>query len=113
MEQYFVLVLAVLTSVAAYLAGRVVLGRSAATVRYAVGRMLECVGMTIVFFAINVAAGVVIGLVGRLVTHQFISLYLGNDVSLLVLSLLQGLVFLFWRDASRAERRLREASVRG
>jgi hypothetical protein len=100
MERYFVLVLVGVTSVAAYLAGTAVLGCSPARVRHAFGKMLECIGIAIVFFAVNVAVGVAITLASRTIFHRFMSMYLSNDISLLVLSLLQGLLFLFWHDSA-------------
>jgi len=100
MAEYFTLILVGLSSGVAYLIGVNAQGRSPAALRAAMGKMLECLGVTVVFFGINLAAGMVIALMGRLVTRQFVSLYLANDISLLVLSFLQGLVFQCWRDLS-------------
>jgi hypothetical protein len=99
MEQSFVLVLVGLTSVGAYLVGAKWLGLSRAGLRKAIGRTLECAGMTLGFFVVNVVAGMVVILVARVLTREFVSLYYANDVSLLVLSFFQGLTFLWWRRA--------------
>ena len=81
MEGVFLLSLVAATSAAAlaYAARR---GRSLprAAFRAAVGRALECIGLTAAFF---------------------VSLYLSTDVSLLVLSALQALVFQHWLASSR------------
>jgi hypothetical protein len=99
MEQSFILVLVGLTSVGAYLVGVKRLGLSRTGLRTAVGRTLECMGLALGFFVVNLAVGMTIVLVGRLLTREFVSLYYANDVSLLVLSVLQGLTFLWWRQA--------------
>ncbi|HYL81459.1 MAG TPA: hypothetical protein VEU07_11645 [Candidatus Acidoferrum sp.] len=98
MEQFFVLGLIGITSVGGLLLGVGALGYSGKGLRAAVGKTLECVGATLVFFLANLAAGMAVVLLGRLLTRGFVSLYLANDVTLLVLSLLQGLTFEWWRE---------------
>ncbi|HSB70896.1 MAG TPA: hypothetical protein VLH58_03910 [Candidatus Methylomirabilis sp.] len=98
MEQAFVLALVGLTSLAAFLLGARGLGLSWNGLGAAVGRMLECVGLALVFFVTNLAAGMTVVLLGRLVTRGFLPLYLANDVSLVALSLLQALTFQWWRE---------------
>ncbi len=95
----FVLGLVGLTSVGAYLVGTRKLGLPANGIRLAAAGALECIGMTLVFFIVNVMAGVVIVLAARILTRQFVSLYFADE-TLLVLSLLQGLVFKYWRGTS-------------
>jgi hypothetical protein len=94
----FLLGLGALTSAGAYLIGRRRLGLSRNTVVTAITKLLECVGMALVFFGLNLAVGMVGILAGRLLTRGFVSLYLANDVVLLVLSLLQGVTFQWWRE---------------
>lgn len=101
MGEYFTLVLVGLSSGVAYLIGVNAHRRSRVALRAAMGKMLECLGTTVVFFGINLAAGMVIALMGRLVTRQVVSLYLANDISLLVLSFLQALAFQWWRELSK------------
>ena len=101
MEQPFVPALVVLTSVGAYVFGIKRLGWSGMGIRSALSRMLECVGMILVFFLVNLAAGVMAILAVRLLTRGFVPLYLIGDETLLVLSLLQGLAFYLWRESSR------------
>lgn len=69
--------------------------------RTAAGRALECLGLTAVFFVANLALGSFVAGLVRTVTPAFVSLYLSTDVSLLVLSGVQALVFQHWRSASR------------
>ena len=102
MEQFFVLVLVAVTSLGTVLLGASVLGLSGRSLWAAVGKTLECVGVTLVFFLVNLAAGMAVILLGRLLTRGFVSLYLANDVTLLVLSLLQGLTFEWWRERQQS-----------
>ena len=89
MAQLFILILVVGTSVGAYLIGTKGFGLSGWAIRAAVGRMLECVGLTLLFFAVNLVVGVIAVLTARAVTGGFVSLYAASDLSLLGLSLLQ------------------------
>src|SRR5262245_27091642 len=87
-----------LTSIGAYLVGVKWLGLETLALRLAVNKMLECVGASLLFPAINVlfAATLILGL--RALTRTFVSIYVINDVTWLVLSLLQGLTFWWWRE---------------
>jgi hypothetical protein len=96
MENLFLLALVGVTSIAAYLAGMRRLGLSGYTLRAALARMLECVGMAAVFFAANLGLGMILILSFRTLTPGFAPLYLANDISLLVFSFLQGLTFCWW-----------------
>ena len=100
MEQVFILALVGSTSVGAYLVGAKGLGLSGTGIRRAVSKMLECLGMTLVFLAINITVAVVAILAARVLTRGFVSLYSAADETLLVLSLIQGLAFQWWRDLS-------------
>lgn len=101
MDALFLLALVAATS-----AGALVLGRrgGADASRTAIGaalrRALECVGLTAAFFAVNLGLGALLTLVIRGLTPLFVSLYVNADVSLLVLSLLQALVYQRWRDGA-------------
>ncbi|HEV8675920.1 MAG TPA: hypothetical protein VGX21_17925 [Methylomirabilota bacterium] len=97
MDSAFLAVLVGLTSVGAYLMGARGRGWSRRGLRAAVGHMLECVGLALAFFVVNLALGLAILLVARRVAGGFVSLYVVDDVTLLVLSLLQALVFAGWR----------------
>jgi hypothetical protein len=99
MESYFVLLLALCTS-----AGLVVIGRTRfrlplAGLRAAGGLMLAWLGLTAVCFAGNVLVGMTVAHFVRTLTPLFVSLYLPNDLTLLMLSALQALLFQRWWTA--------------
>lgn len=100
MEEIFLLALVGLTSLGAYVAGTKWLGLSARQLRAAASKMLEAVGTTLCFAIVNLAAAVIIILLARGLTGRFVSLYLVDDVAWLVLSVLQGLAFQWWRELS-------------
>jgi hypothetical protein len=87
-----------LTSLAAYGLAVKGLGLSTVGLRSAVGRMLECVGITLIFAIVNfgVAAAVIFGV--RTLSSGFISLYWLDDVAWWALSVLQGLTWSLWRE---------------
>jgi len=96
MGQVFILALVVLSSAGAYVVGRRRCGLSLDGFRHAISGLLEGVGLTFAFFAINLAAGMIIILAGRLLLREFVSFYFLHDLMLLVLSLFQGLAFQRW-----------------
>jgi hypothetical protein len=99
MEGYFVLVPVAFTCLAvAFLEARRQ-PRAAASLRAALSKALEAVGMTILFFLGNVATGALVTVAARALDVTFISIYLTTDVALLVLSLLQALIYQRWREA--------------
>ena len=68
-------------------------------------KALETVGAGTIFFAANLAAGMMIIAAADALTGWFVSHYILGDVSLLGLSLLQGMVFAWWySDSERAGR---------
>jgi len=106
----FMLALAALTSVAAYLLGVRRLGLEPARLGAAIGRMLETVGAVLIFLAANLLGAVVLVMALRGVTDRFVSIYVTDDAVWLSLALLQGLVFQWWRAVSgkKADRLLLE-----
>ncbi len=101
MEEVFVVFLFGVTSLGACVFATKGLRLSRTDIGQAVGKALECVGMTLVFFVINLTAAAVSILSLRLLALDFVSLYLAADETLLVLSLLQGLTFQWWWHPSR------------
>jgi hypothetical protein len=97
----FILVVASLTSAAMYVLGVKALGLVGRTLGSAVGKMLECFGMVLAFCLINLSAGMLLVWAARGLTGGFVSLYLVSDTTVLVLSLIQGLTFHYWRQMSR------------
>lgn len=87
------LLVAALTSLAA---GWAVRKRRPRRLADAVRLALELVGLAMLFLVGNLALGLAIILAIRSVTTIFVSVYLLNDTSLVVLSALQGAVFFCW-----------------
>jgi len=86
-----------LTSLGAYLAATRFAGLRRGDLRGAVMETLECLGLVVIFFLANFAVGTALILALRGLTGRFISVYVVNDATLAVLSLLQALVFHRWR----------------
>jgi hypothetical protein len=99
-----VLALVALTSAVAGWLGVRRLGLPGRALGTAAGRLLECVGLAVLFFAANAAAGVLAILAARGLTGRFVSLYLVGDPVLLGLSWLQAVLFAWWRAASGRSR---------
>jgi hypothetical protein len=101
MEALFLLSLVAATSAAAlHLARRRGHADRSGALRAAVRDALECVGLTVAFFVANLALGALLTVAVRAVTPLFVSLYLSGDVTLLVLSALQALVYQRWRRSA-------------
>ena len=97
MDSLWLLSLAALTSLAAYVVGRRLFGLPAAGLRPALRRALEYGGAALIFWLVNVALGATLGLLVRACGLGFVSLYVNTDTTLGALSLLQALVFECWR----------------
>ena len=87
-----------LTSVGGYLIGLMWFRLSGKALRPALGKMLECVGATLLFAVLNVALATALILAMRSLTGRFVTVYVVNDATWLALSLLQGLTFQWWRE---------------
>jgi hypothetical protein len=101
MEAYFVLMVAALTSAVTLALEARRHSRPAAALRAAAAKATEAIGLTVVFFAFNLAAGALVTIAARALRITFISIYLTADVALLVLSLLQALVYQRWREGRK------------
>ncbi len=99
MRGHILLVLFGCTSLGAYLVGTRGFGLSKERFQAAVGRMLTCLGTTLIFFGVNLGVGILVVLTARALPLGFLSMYLNTDVSLLVLSAIQGVTFACWRKA--------------
>jgi len=104
MEATFIAALACITSISAYYFGARVLGLSDASLRTAVAKMLESVGLIMIFLALNLGTAVAVILVARGVTGAFVSAYVTDDTVWVGLSIIQGLAFQWWRGMSPASR---------
>jgi len=94
-EAYFILLPVALTSWAALVLGRR-RGITRAGLGAALARTLECVGLTVVFYALNTLLGAALTLLARALTRGFVSLYMTTDSLLLGFSLLQALALRWW-----------------
>ena len=86
-----------LTSLGAYIVATRRLGLRRDTLPAALGEMLECLGLAVIFLVGNLAVGVAFVLGVRILAGWFISIYGLNDVTLVVLSFLQAVFLQSWR----------------
>ena len=86
-----------LTSLGAYLAATRFAGLRRADLQGAVMETLECLGLVVIFFVANLSVGAALILGLRGLSGRFISVYIVDDVTLVILSILQGVVFHRWR----------------
>ena len=100
MEATFMAALAGLTSIGAYYFGARALGLPTAGLRTAIAKMLESMGVVMIFLAVNLGTAVAVVLVARGLTGAFVSAYVTDDAVWLGLSLIQGLAFQWWRGMS-------------
>jgi hypothetical protein len=96
-DQVFLLLLTATTSLGAVVVGARALGLARGRLKTAARCALEVVGASVVFFVVNLMVGLPVILAVRAFTGQFLSVYLLNDLMLIVLSTLQGIVFCGWR----------------
>jgi hypothetical protein len=104
MDQMFILITAGLTSVGICLVGVKVLRFSWSGLWPALGQACECIGLTGLFFLINVTVSIIAILAARVLMGRFFSLYAASDTTLLVLALFQALAFREWHASSRRVR---------
>ncbi|MGH9365221.1 MAG: hypothetical protein ACRD1B_08170 [Thermoanaerobaculia bacterium] len=95
------LVLVGFTSAAIYMFGMKGLGLSRLKIGPALVKMVECLGAASIFLVLNLTIGVIAILAFGQATGSHVSLYRANDVAWLILSLLQGLTFQWWRELSK------------
>ena len=100
MPEGFLLVLIGLTSAGAWAVGARRLGLDTRALGAAAGRLLESLGVIVIFLGANLLVAGFLILTARSVGPRFVSLYLVDDVVVLALSVLQGLAFQAWRGAS-------------
>lgn len=101
MDRLLILVAVGLTSVGIYLIGAKRLGLPPSSFRRAVGKMIEGVGMTLIFFVVNLAAGAFTILTAGILTGEFWFYLITHAAEKwLVLSLFQALTFQWWQEHS-------------
>lgn len=86
-----------LTSIAGYLFGTLVLRLPRPRFVVIAQSTLEWLGLAATFLIFNVLFGVVIGVLVRTVTPWFLSLYVMSDIVVVPVSLAQALAFFCWR----------------
>ena len=104
-RHFTVVVAAAITSALAWLVARRLLGWRPVGLA-AVGLALDCLGLTAVFFVLDLTVGLA-ALLALRALGVVVSLYAMTDAMLLVLALFQGLVFSSWRVLSRRASRER------
>jgi hypothetical protein len=92
---FILLVVALSSAAAAMFTGR---GRPHRRLGSAIGKALETVGIAVVFLFLNLGLGFCLALLVRAVAGSFVSLYVNDDVAIVILSVLQALVFQWWRE---------------
>ncbi len=101
MEPVFILMITGLTSVGMIIFGVKGLRLSRSGLGLVLGKLYECVGLTLVLFLLNLAVGMLAILAWRSLTGRFVSMYIASDTTVLILSLFQALTFQAWREGSR------------
>lgn len=96
MEVIVVVSLITLTSIGGYLVGRSLLGLCSLHLSRAIRHMLECVGMSLAFAVANLLIGAAAILVFRETAGKFVPLYILDDVTLILASIIQGIIFCRW-----------------
>lgn len=101
MDRLLILAVVGVTSVGIYLIGSKRLGLPPSGFRKAVRKMIEGVGMTLIFFVVNLAVGAFAILAGGILKGEF-SFYLITHATekWLALSLFQALTFQWWLEHS-------------
>jgi hypothetical protein len=91
--------LVVVSSAGTYVVGVRRFGLAGRELRAVLDRTLECAGIVLVFCVVNGALAVLGVVASRLLTHRFVSLYLVDESTVLALSLVQGVMFQWWRQS--------------
>jgi hypothetical protein len=102
MATLFLLGVAAASSFLLWLVGRTWLRLKPAALLTALASAAEMIGATLFFWGGNVALSSALALAVRGLRLGFVSLYLGSDVLLPAVALLQALVFEAWRRHSSA-----------
>jgi hypothetical protein len=104
-NDYLLLGLVGVTSALAYAVGAFGLGLSRRALAPALAHLLDVVGLVVVFYLANVAMGALVLVAARHLAHRVVSLYMLNDLALVMLSVLQAIAFRAWRAAGTRDDR--------
>jgi hypothetical protein len=94
----YLMAIAALTTLLGYIFTRRVLGVST-VIPVALRRLAECVGAFFIFLSLNVVVGLSGVFLIRLMTAQFVSVYVLDDATIVALSALQAVLFRLWWSA--------------
>lgn len=96
-ENFVLPALVLVTSLGAVLLGARRLGLAPRRLGGAALHAVETIGLLVAFGAANLALGIAVVLAYRGLTGEFMSFYVLNDAILGLFSLLQALIFQWWR----------------
>src|SRR5215468_5953566 len=96
LDDYFIFLIAIVTTVAAYLVGKKLFGPPKVSLEGAARILMEYAGAFVVFLALNMVLGLGLILLIRYTTSRFVSVYLLDDFMVVVVSAVQGVLFRLW-----------------
>ena len=92
-----VLAVIALTSLAALWLGARRGGLDVWRLRTAALESLDCVWTVLAFLAANIGGTIAMVSIGRMVVPEYLSIYVAGDLTLVVVSAVQGVLFHLWR----------------
>ena len=97
LERFVIFIALAASSLGALFVGTRWLGLRGAALTRGLGMTLEAIGLAVVFFVANIAAGTAFISAIRMTTGWFVSVYVMDDLVLPLLSLFEAMVFQAWR----------------
>ena len=97
MERFVIFIAVAASSLGAVFIGTRWLGVRSAALPRALGMTLDAIGLAVVFFVANIAAGTAFIIATRMTTGWFVSVYVMDDLVLPLLSLFEAMIFQAWR----------------
>lgn len=97
LERFVIFIALAASSLGAVFVGTRWLGLRGGALRRGLAMMLEAIGLGVVFFVANIAAGTAFIIAMRLTTGWFLSVYVMDDLVLPLLSLCEAMIFQAWR----------------
>ena len=97
LERFVIFFALAASSLGAVFVGTRWLGLRGSALTRGVGMTLEAIGLAVVFFVANIAAGTAFISAIRMTTGWFVSVYVMDDLVLPLLSLFEAILFQAWR----------------
>jgi hypothetical protein len=97
LERFVIVIAVAASSLGAVVIGTRWLGLRSAALTRGLGMTLEAIGLAVVFFVANIAAGTAFIIATRMMTGWFVSVYVMDDLVLPLLSLFEAMIFQAWR----------------